>query len=170
MRCGRKKTKKKTGMNEKVHAGLFLVYILLKCYAVSPLQHGFLQLVVYPVFAYEFADPVVISLLEHTVQIGVFGTGYRLCVAEIIVAVSLYQFIGRNTVQVADFLGIISKSGDFISLVFQIGCILGFDRECNIVTDDIGIKTVHLALFEIIGESDSHSTNGEILRISAAAA
>ena len=154
----------------KFHAGLFLVYILLKCYAVCPLQHGVLQLVVYPVFAYEFADPVVISLLEHIVQIGVFGTGYRLCVAEIIVAVSLYQFIGRNTVQAADFLGIIPKSGDFISLVFQIGCILGFDRECNIVTDDIGVKAGQLTFFEIIRQSNRHCTDCEILRVAAASA
>lgn len=100
--------------------------LLIECNAVSPLQHGFFQRFIRTVLAHEFADPIVVSLLKHAVQVGVFGTGYSLCVAKIIVVVPLYQFVCGNAIQVTDFLCIIFQSGDFVALIFQIRGIFGF--------------------------------------------
>ena len=76
--------------------------------------------------AHEFTDPVIVPFLQHAVQIGVFGTGYGLRVAEIIVVVPLYQLISGNAVQAADFLCVILQSCNFVALIFKVGRIFVF--------------------------------------------
>lgn len=121
--------KQKNRMKIKMHrnhnnCGAFL--LLIECNAVCPLQHGLFQGFIRTVLAHEFTDPVIVPFLQHAVQIGVFGTGYGLRVAEIIVVVPLYQLISGNAVQAADFLCVILQSCNFVALIFKVGRIFGF--------------------------------------------